>query len=402
MGYMRQAMRVISETSDLKQACQDLADGDFVTVDTEFLRETTYWPQLCLIQVANVDHELIIDPLAKGIDLAPFFELMADTSVVKVFHAARQDIEIFVEQSGKVPSPLFDTQIAAMVCGFGESISYVNLVKKITDQNLDKSSRFTDWSQRPLTQKQLTYAVGDVTHLRDVYLALKKEIDEAGRADWLAEEMDALSNVATYITEPADAWRRLKLRVKDRKALANLIELAAWREEAAQKQNVPRGRLVKDDALYDIANQSPRTVDELSKLRSVHDGIARSSRGRDILASLKRAKSRDHSTLPPLPRGKPPSAESQAILELLKVLLKSCAARNRVATKLIANNQDLENIASGRDDGVAALTGWRHNLFGQHALKLRRGELALALNNGEVITIETPPNVSSTQKATAS
>ena len=402
MGYMRQSMRVISETNDLKQACQDLAGGDFVTVDTEFLRETTYWPQLCLIQVANTDHELIIDPLAKGLDLTPFFDLMADASVVKVFHAARQDIEIFVEKCGTVPTPLFDTQIAAMVCGFGESISYVNLVKKISDENLDKSSRFTDWSQRPLTNKQLTYAMGDVTYLRDVYVALKAEIDEAGRAEWLDEEMATLANVATYITEPADAWRRLKLRVKDRKALANLIELAAWREEAAQKQNVPRGRLVKDDALYDIANQAPKTVDELSKLRSVHDGIARSSRGRDILASLKRAKDRDHATLPPLPRGRPPTAESQATLELLKVLLKSCAAHNRVATKLIANNQDLENIASGRDEGVAALTGWRHKLFGQHALKLRRGELALALNNGEVITLETPANLHAPTKADAS
>ncbi len=395
-------MRVISDTQDLQQACQDLAGGDFVTVDTEFLRETTYWPELCLIQVANLDHELIIDPMSNGLDLTPFFELMADPSVVKVFHAARQDIEIFVAKSGNVPTPLFDTQIAAMVCGFGESISYVNLVKKISDENLDKSSRFTDWSQRPLTNKQLTYALGDVTYLREVYIALKAEIDEANRADWLDEEMATLSNVATYITEPADAWRRLKLRVKDRKALANLIELAAWREDAAQKQNVPRGRLVKDDALYDIANQAPKNVEELSKLRSVHDGIARSNRGRDILASLKRAKDRDPSTLPPLPRGKPPTAESQATLELLKVLLKSCAARNRVATKLIANNQDLENIASGRDDGVAALTGWRHKLFGQYALKLRRGELALALNNGEVITLETPNKAKANTKANAS
>ncbi len=395
-------MRVITETQDLKQACQNLAGGDFVTVDTEFLRETTYWPELCLIQIANVDHELIIDPLSNGLDLAPFFDLMADPSVIKVFHAARQDIEIFVEKSGNVPTPLFDTQIAAMVCGFGESISYVNLVKKISDETLDKSSRFTDWSQRPLTKKQLTYAIGDVTYLRDVYLALKAEIDEVGRADWLAEEMATLSNVATYITEPADAWQRLKMRVKDRKALANLIELAAWREEAAQKQNVPRGRLVKDDALYDIANQAPATVEELSKLRSVHDGIARSSRGRDILASLKRAKQRDPATLPPLPRGKPPTAETQAILELLKVLLKSCAARNRVATKLVANSQDLENIASGRDDGIAALTGWRHKLFGQYALKLRRGELALALNDGEVIALEILANAKAKSKADTS
>lgn len=386
-------MRVITDTTELNQACQALAGGDFVTVDTEFLRETTYWPELCLIQVANADHELIIDPLSPGLDLAPFYELMADKSVVKVFHAARQDIEIFVTKSCNVPTPLFDTQIAAMVCGFGESISYVNLVKTITNENLDKSSRFTDWSQRPLTDKQLKYAIGDVTYLRDVYVALKAEIEGAGRTDWLAEEMATLSNVDTYITNPADAWRRLKLRVKGRKALANLVELAAWREEAAQTQNVPRGRLLKDEMLYDIANQAPKSIDELSKLRSVHDGIARSSRGREILAALKRAQTRDPETLPPLPRGKPPTAEAQAILELLKVLLKSCAARNRVAPKLIANSQDLENIASGRDDGVAALTGWRNKLFGQHAIQLRNGQLALAVRDGEVITLTTPKKV---------
>lgn len=386
-------MRVISNTPDLQKACQDLSSGDYVTVDTEFLRESTYWPQLCLIQVANADHEVIIDPLSDGLDLSPFYGLMSDTKIVKVFHAARQDIEIFVAESGNVPAPLFDTQIAAMVCGFGESISYVNLVKTITGTSLDKSSRFTDWSQRPLSDKQLTYAMGDVTHLRQVYQALKAEIEDAGRTSWLDEEMATLSDVATYITKPKDAWQRLKLRVKDRKALANLMELAAWREQAAQNQNVPRGRLLKDDALYDIANQAPTSVQELGKLRSVHDGIARSQRGRDILASLKKAKDRDPATLPPLPRGKPPSAQAQAILELLKVLLKSCAARHRVAPKLIATSQDLENIASGREDGIAALKGWRRSLFGEDALKLRRGELALTLDDGEVVTLPRPVNV---------
>lgn len=384
-------MRVISTTKDLARICRDLAEGDFVTVDTEFLRETTYWPKLCLIQVANPDHEIIIDPLSDGLDLEPFFALMADPGVVKVFHAARQDIEIFVEMSGNVPAPLFDTQIAAMVCGFGESIGYVNLVKTITNQSLDKSSRFTDWSQRPLTEKQLRYAIGDVTHLRDVYLALKSEIDTAGRGGWLAEEMTTLADVATYVTKPEEAWQRLKLRVKDRKALANLIELAAWREEAAQTQNIPRGRVLKDDALYDIANQSPKSVEDLGKLRSVHDGVARSGRGRDILNCLQRANQRDPKTLPPLPRGKPPTAEAQAILELLKVLLKSCAAEHRVAPKLIATTQDLEQIASGKDNGVAALSGWRKTLFGQHALRLRRGELALSLQDGQVIAVETKP-----------
>lgn len=388
-------MRVITDTSDLQEICKTLSASDFVTVDTEFLRESTYWPQLCLIQIASPDHELIIDPLSDGLDLAPFFELMADPSVVKVFHAARQDIEIFVAKSGTVPAPLFDTQIAAMVCGFGESISYVNLVKTITDQSLDKSSRFTDWSRRPLSDKQLEYALGDVTHLRAVYTALKAEIETANRGSWLDEEMTVLSDTDTYITKPEEAWKRLKLRVKDRKALANLVELAAWRELAAQDQDVPRGRLLKDDALYDIANQSPKTIEELGKLRSVHDGIARSNRGRDIIASLKRAATRDPKSLPALPRGKPPTAEAQATLELLKVLLKSCAARHRVAPKLIATAQDLEKIASGKDEDVAALTGWRKKLFGQHALRLRQGDLALAIRDGEVITFEAPDRVPS-------
>lgn len=389
MRYTRHLMRVITEQNDLIQACQTLSSGTFVTVDTEFLRETTYWPELCLIQIANADHELIIDPLSDNLDLAPFFDLMANRDIEKVFHAARQDIEIFVAKSGAVPEPIFDTQIAAMVCGFGESISYSNLVKTITDQSIDKSSRFTDWAQRPLTEKQLTYAIGDVTHLREVYRALKEEIENAGRAGWLAEEMATLCDKDTYITKPEDAWRRLKLRVKNKRSLANLIELAAWREAAAQNQNVPRGRLLKDDALYDIANQSPKSIEELRKLRTVHDGIAKSNRGREIVSTVKRAEERDFESLPPLPRGRPPSAETQAILELLKVLLKACAAQNRVAPKLIATSQDLEKIASGHDEGVAALTGWRKKLFGQHALKLRRGELALGLRDGEVVTIET-------------
>ena len=384
-------MRVITRQDDLTQVCAELGRGTFVTVDTEFLRETTYWPELCLIQIANGEHELIIDPLSDGLDLAPFFELMGNRNVEKVFHAARQDIEIFVAKSGNVPAPIFDTQIAAMVCGFGESISYSNLVKTITDENIDKSSRFTDWAQRPLSDKQLTYAIGDVTHLRDVYRALKKEIEEAGRTSWLAEEMATLCDKDTYITKPEDAWRRLKMRVKNKRALANMMELASWREAAAQNQNVPRGRLLKDDALYDIANQSPKSIEDLRKLRSVHDGIAKSNRGRDILASLQKAGALDFDSLPPIPRGRPPSAETQAILELLKVLLKSCAAQHRVAPKLIATSQDLEKIASGHDDGVAALTGWRKSLFGQHALKLRRGELALGLKAGEVVTIDVSP-----------
>ena len=260
-------MRIVTTSQDLTSACQRLSDSDFVAVDTEFMREQTFWPQLCLVQLASPEDAFILDPMAPGLDLAPFWSLMANESVAKVFHAARQDIEIVFAKTGLVPRPVFDTQIAAMVCGFGESISYVNLVKKVTGVDLDKSSRFTDWSRRPLSDKQLSYALADVTHLRDVYRHLKSEIDASGRADWLNEEMGVLTDRKTYEQHPDEAWQRLKLRVKNRKALAVLMELAAWRERMAQSQDVPRARILRDEALYDIANQAPTSAEQLSELQ---------------------------------------------------------------------------------------------------------------------------------------
>ena len=382
-------MNVITETKALEEACANLAQADFATIDTEFLREQTFWPQLCLIQMAGPNHEYIVDPLSETIDLKPFWALMADKSVTKVFHAARQDIEIFFATSGKVPEPIFDTQVAAMVCGFGDSISYVNLVKKIVGTDLDKSSRFTDWSRRPLTSKQLTYAMGDVTHLRDVYLELRNELQSSNRASWLDEEMGSLTNPRTYQSPPAEAWRRLKLRVKNKKSLAVLMELAAWREHLAQEQNVPRGRILRDDALYDIANQMPTETDRLSELRTLSNGFSRSSRAKDIVEAVKKGLQRDGDSLPPLKRGKPMSAEATATLELLKVLLKSSAAKNRVATRLIADAGDLERLANEDTPDIPALKGWRRELFGNDALKLKRGELALTLLNGDVKAIAT-------------
>lgn len=382
-------MRVITASSDLAELCGAIASSEYVTVDTEFLREQTFWPELCLIQVASETEEAIIDPMAQGLDLAPFFKLMNDTPVVKVFHAARQDIEIIFAKTSKVPHPVFDTQVAAMVCGFGESISYVNLVKKVTGQDLDKSSRFTDWSRRPLTEKQLAYALADVTHLRDAYKFLKAEIEETGRAHWLTEEMSDLANPAVYRTEPEEAWQRLKLRVKNRKALAVLIELAAWRERLAQSQNVPRGRIMRDDALYDIANQMPATPEQLGHLRTLSDGFARSARAREILEVVKLGLQRDPKGLPPVDRGQPLSAEATATLELLRVLLKASAARHRVAPRLIADSEHLELLASEQEPDIPALKGWRRDLFGEDALRLKRGELALTLSRGEVKTIET-------------
>ena len=377
-------MRVITSTSELETFCRSLAVADYVTVDTEFLREQTYWPQLCLIQLAGESGEGIIDPLAEGLDLGPFFTLMADASVVKVFHAARQDIEIAYAKTGAVPTPIFDTQVAAMVCGFGESISYVNLVKKITGADIDKSSRFTDWSRRPLSEKQLVYALGDVTHLRDVYLSLRREIDDSARMSWLAEEMSLLSDPQTYDADPERAWQRLKLRVKGKKSLAVLIELAAWRERLAQAQDVPRGRILRDEALYDIANQMPVTTEAIGQLRTLSDGFGRSNRARDIVDTVNRGLQRDMKLLPKLERNDPLSAQATATLELLKVLLRSAAAEHRVAPRLIADSEDLERLATEADPDIPALKGWRRKLFGDDALRLKRGELALTLAEGEV------------------
>jgi len=380
-------MRVISSTSALSETCIRLAGNPYVAVDTEFMREQTFWPDLCLIQLAGPGEELIVDPLAPEIDLKPFFDLMADRRVVKVFHAARQDIEIVYSEAGLIPTPVFDTQIAAMVCGFGESVSYVNLVKKITGRDLDKSSRFTDWSRRPLSEKQLAYALGDVTHLRDIYTHLKTELEVTDRASWLDEEMAELTAPSTYESHPENAWQRLKMRVKNRKSLAILIELAAWRERLAQAQDVPRGRILRDEALYDIANQQPTTPAKLSELRTLSDGFSRSQRAKEIIEVVKRGLERDPKTVPALPHGQPLSAEAGATIELLKVLLKASAARHRVAPRLIADSDELERIASETDPDVPALKGWRRQLFGEDALKLKRGELALTLSKGEVLAI---------------
>ncbi len=383
-------MNVVSTTTDLADLCRRLAEHDYVAVDTEFMRETTFWPKLCLVQLAAPGIEAIVDPLAPGIDLAPLFELMSNEAVEKVFHAARQDIEIVHIKSSRVPVPVFDTQVAAMVCGFGDSISYVNLVKRITNRDLDKSSRFTDWSRRPLSERQLTYALGDVTHLRDVYRHLKTELERSNRNHWLAEEMATLTDPATYESRPETAWRRLKLKVRNRRALGVLMELAAWRERIAQEQDVPRNRVLRDDALYDIANQQPTEVARLSELRTLSDGFARSARAKDIIEAVRRGLERDPKALPPLSQSQALPPEAVAIVDLLRVLLKAAAGRHGVAPRLIADTDDLERIAVERQPDVGALKGWRHELFGADALRLKTGQLALGMRDGEVVTMPTP------------
>jgi ribonuclease D len=383
-------MRPIATTRELANVCARLAAHPYVAVDTEFLREQTFWPVLCLIQMAGPEDEVIVDPLAPSIDLSPFYELMANEQVVKVFHAGRQDIEIVYARAGLIPHPIFDTQIAAMVCGFGEAVSYVNLVKKVTNTDLDKSSRFTDWSRRPLSETQLRYALGDVTHLREIYAYLTRELDATGRAHWLTEEMATLTDPSTYETRPEDAWKRLKLRVKNRRSLAVLMELAAWRERLAQTQDVPRGRILRDEPLYDIANQAPTDTQLLGQLRTLSEGFARSARAKEIIDAVKRGLARDPKTVPPLRMGQGLSAEASALVDLLRVLLKACAARSRVAPRLIADSDDLERIAAEEDPEVPALRGWRRELFGADAMRLKRGELALTVANGEVIAVPRP------------
>jgi ribonuclease D len=380
-------MNVVTSTDGLAVLCRQLANSTYVAVDTEFMREQTFWPKLCLVQLASPDVEAIVDPLAEGIDLAPFWELMTNRDVVKVFHAARQDLEIVHIKTGVLPAPVFDTQVAAMVCGFGDSISYVNLVKRIAGQDLDKSSRFTDWSRRPLSTNQLQYALGDVTHLRKVYTSLKQTLEASGRAHWLDEEMATLLDPATYETLPEDAWRRLKLKARSRKSLAVMIELAAWRERAAQAQDVPRSRVIRDEALYDIASQMPTETKKLAELRTLSDGFSRSARAREIIDAVNRGLARDPATLPAISQSSGASSDVNAMCDVLRVLLKATAQRHKVAPRLIADSEDLEAIASQREPDVAALKGWRRELFGEDALRLKRGELALTVRNGEVITI---------------
>ena len=382
-------MKMIETTAALQEACSTLAKSDFVTVDTEFIRESTFWPELCLIQMASPDIEVLVDPLAEGIDLAPFFALMADPSVVKVFHAARQDLEIVYKMGDLIPAPLFDTQVAAMVCGFGDSISYDQLVSRITGTSLDKSSRFTDWRRRPLDDKQLTYALADVTHLRDVYLKLKEQLENEGRRDWVDEEMAILETPETYDLPPEKAWTRLKLRIKKPLEFAVLQSVAAWREREARQRNMPRRRILKDDAIYEIATQQPTEPEALARLRMIPKGWERSSQAAGLVASVKEALEIPKADLPKIPRPPQQPEGAAAAAELLKVLLKIVAEQNQVAARVIASSEDIDKIAAdGENADVEAMKGWRRKLFGEPALRLMNGEVALRFLEKKVHIID--------------
>lgn len=380
-------MDLITTTADLSALCQRLSSAEFVTVDTEFHRETTYWPLLCLVQVGGPDEAHCIDPLAEGIDLSPLYDLFRNENVVKVFHAARQDLEIFYHKADLIPAPLFDSQVAAMVCGFGDSVGYETLVSKLTNARIDKSQRFTDWSRRPLSEKQVEYALADVVHLRDVYVHLKAQLESSKRSAWVSEEMEILTNPETYDLTPEDSWRRLKSREKKPRFLAILKEVAAWRERTAQEQNTPRRRVIKDDALIELASLKPKDENALGQTRlSKH--LARSKHARSVLAAIKRGIEMPDSDCPKLPRAPDKPSGLGPVIDLLKVLLKARCETNDVALKLVATVDDLEKIAIDDDADVPALRGWRRQLFGEDAIKLKHGQLALSLSkSGKTVDV---------------
>lgn len=378
----------ITTTEDLAAFCASLATVDYVTVDTEFMRETTYWPKVCLIQLAGPDEARVIDPLAEGLSLDPLLDLLRNKAVLKVFHAARQDLEIFTKLMGEVPAPLFDSQVAAMVCGFGDQVSYEQLVAKLAGAQVDKSSRFTDWARRPLTEKQVIYALGDVTHLRKIYEKLNAKLVKTGRAEWLSEEMALLADPATYEVAPENAWKRLRPRTTKGEYLAVLQAAAAWREIEARNRDIPRQRIIRDETLMEIAAHPPKSADDLERMRGLSKGFAEGKMGQGLLAAItaKLAAPRDTWPVlerePELPRGIGP------LVELLKVLLKLKCDDHDVAQKLLANTSDLDKIAADDNADVPAMHGWRRELFGNDALRLKRGELALAAQGHKIKLVE--------------
>jgi ribonuclease D len=383
------SMSIITDTNGLANFCERLANSNYITVDTEFIREKTYWPQLCLIQLADQNEAFAVDALAKDIDLTPLLELMANKQVLKVFHAARQDLEIFYLLAGKLPQPLFDTQVAAMVCGFGESVGYETLVNRLVGEAIDKSSRYTDWSARPLTEKQLNYAISDVTYLRTVYELLETQLTESGRQEWVLEEMAKLTNETIYEAPPREAWLRIKTRNPKPRFLAILREVAAWRETEAKSKDIPRNRILRDEALIEIAHHAPGSVNELARTRGLSQRLAEGTAGQNILEAVETGKNIPDIDCPKLQR--PPNLPRGIgpVSELLKVLLKMKCEEQDVAQPLIATGGDIEKISAyGEKADVAALKGWRRPLFGQDAINLRDGKLALVINNQKLELVE--------------
>lgn len=378
-------MELITENSRLIEACAALKGQEFVALDTEFMRETTYWPKLCLIQVAGDGIEFAIDPLIDGIDLSPLCDILLNKEVLKLFHAPRQDLEIFFKILGnKLPSPIYDTQTAAMALGLGEQVAYDTLVYALLKHHVDKSSRFTDWARRPLSEAQIKYAIHDVTYLRDLYPILRTRLQELGRDEWVNEEMANICRPEDFDTTPTNAYKRLKPRKFSSDYLAAFFAATSWREWFAQEKNIPRSRTLKDDAIFEIAEQKPRSVEAMEKLRAVPKGFARSKGGEALLEALNEALDAPEEFAPKIQKPKPPPNGIGAVVELLKVLLRAVSEELEIAPKMIATVADLEAIASSDEAECSAMQGWRREVFGEKALKLKRGEIALSIHKRKV------------------
>ncbi|GGZ40081.1 ribonuclease D [Asticcacaulis endophyticus] len=380
-------MSPITNTDELISFCELISKAPFITVDTEFMRETTYWPKLCLIQAASADHAAIIDPLAKDLDLQPFLDVLANSDILKVFHACRQDIEIFYNL-GVLPAPVFDTQVAAMAAGYGDQVAYDSLVRQVLKVEIDKGSRFTDWSRRPLSEQQLTYALGDVTHLAKVYPKLKASLEKVERFEWVSEEMKGLIDPSLYNTDPLDAWRRLRPRKSSPKYLAVFAQTAAWRERTAQERDQPRGRILKDEGIDEIATQLPTDPAAFDRMRSTPKGFGASKFGVELIEIIQAAIKEPEKFAPKMDKSAPPVQVPASVVELLKVLLRIRCEEEGVAPKLIATVAELEKIALDDNADVPSLQGWRRKVFGEDALRLKRGELALVLNGPKVELVE--------------
>ena len=379
-------MELIKTNKELKEACKKLNKAKFITIDTEFIREKTYWSQLCLIQVCSGESEFIIDPLEEDIDLKPFIKLLNKKSILKVFHSGRQDIEIFFKISGKIPSPIFDTQIAAMVCGFGDSVGYEKLVDKLLRKKIDKSSRFSNWAKRPLTNKQLNYAIGDVTHLFEIYPILNDALKEKKRTRWLDEELKILISENTYNTDPELAYKRLKIRGYDLKTRGVTFQLAKWREERAQNNNLPRGRVIRDDIIYELSSMKPKSINEIMGLRSFSNGLRlKENVIKEIQEQILIGLSLKEENLPKLPEKRKLPHGTNSRVSLLKILLNSISEENEVAQKLIASTQDLEDLIADDSADIKTLKGWRYDLFGKKALDFKNGKVAITMEENNVI-----------------
>ncbi|HHZ75454.1 MAG TPA: ribonuclease D [Rhodospirillales bacterium] len=382
-------MAVIADSTSLTKFCDRLIKSSYITVDTEFMRDQTYWPRLCLVQIADEHEAAAIDTLAKGIDITPLLNLFTNPRILKIFHAARQDLEIFYRLMGRLPSPIFDTQIAAMVCGFGDSAGYDTLVRKLTDETIDKSSRFTDWALRPLSQRQINYALGDVTHLRQVYIKLNEMLGQNNRHNWMDEELSILRDTKNYTFAPEDAWRRIKYRAPKPRFLAILKEVAAWREIEAQNKDIPRNRIVRDESLIEISHHAPKTINDLSRARGLSLKKAEGSLGKALLNAVKAGLNVPSENLPEVKRDAPLPKGIGPITDLLKVLLKLKCEKHDVAQKLIATVNDMEQIAAfGQNANVPALQGWRQEVFGIDALRLRSGQLAMVIKDHNLELVE--------------